>query len=60
MHACRESTREAGRLGCGRLGCLGRLISFGALPTAEFIDRSLVLISCSRVLYALQERELVF
>jgi len=34
-----ESAREAGRLGIGRLGCLGRSISFGALPTAEYIDR---------------------
>jgi len=40
---------EAGRLGCGRLGCFGRSISVGALPTAEYIDSYFVLMSCSRV-----------
>jgi len=34
-----ESAREASRLGSGRLGCLWRSISFGALPTAIYIDR---------------------
>ena len=47
MHMCRE--RERGRLivHCSRLGFLGRSISFGALPTAEYIDRIYVLIKCS-------------
>jgi len=35
----RQRKSEAGCLGTGRVGSLGCSINFGALPTAEYIER---------------------